>query len=60
MSLATEQHSMRNPRAALHWYDFLCPFCYRTEPKRGPGGQKDSPLRNEGSRRKATLITRTF
>ena len=28
MSLVTEQHSMRNPRAALHWYDFLCPFCY--------------------------------
>ena len=19
---------MRNPRAVLHWYDFLCPFCY--------------------------------
>ena len=28
MSLVTEQHSMRNPRAVLHWYDFLCPFCY--------------------------------
>ncbi len=27
MSLVTEQHSMRNPRV-LHWYDFLCPFCY--------------------------------
>ena len=26
-SLVTE-HSMRNPRAVLHWYDFLCPFCY--------------------------------
>jgi hypothetical protein len=24
MSLVIEQHSMRNPRAALHWYDFLC------------------------------------
>lgn len=19
---------MRNPRRVLHWYDFLCPFCY--------------------------------
>ena len=19
---------MKNPRTALHWYDFLCPFCY--------------------------------
>jgi carboxymuconolactone decarboxylase family protein len=28
MSRVTEQHSMRNPRAVLHWYDFLCPFCY--------------------------------
>ena len=28
MSLVTERHSMRNPRAVLHWYDFLCPFCY--------------------------------
>ena len=29
MSLVTEQHSMRNPRAVLHWYDdFLCPLCY--------------------------------
>jgi len=28
MSLVTEQHSMRNPRAYSHWYDFLCPFCY--------------------------------
>jgi hypothetical protein len=28
MSLVSEQHSMRNPRAVLHWYDFLCPFCY--------------------------------
>ena len=28
MSLVTGQHSMRNPRAVLHWYDFLCPFCY--------------------------------
>ena len=28
MSLVTEPHSMRNPRAVLHWYDFLCPFCY--------------------------------
>jgi protein-disulfide isomerase-like protein with CxxC motif len=28
MSLVTEQHSMRNPRAVLYWYDFLCPFCY--------------------------------
>jgi hypothetical protein len=33
MSLVTEQHSMRNPRAVLHWYDFLCPFCY-IEPSR--------------------------
>ena len=28
MSLVTEQHSMRNPRAVLHWYDFLRPFRY--------------------------------
>jgi len=28
MSLVTEQHSMRNPRAVLHWYGVLCPFCY--------------------------------
>ena len=28
MSLVTGQHSMRNLRAVLHWYDFLCPFCY--------------------------------
>jgi predicted DsbA family dithiol-disulfide isomerase len=28
MSLVTEQQSMRNPRAVLHWYDFLCPYCY--------------------------------
>jgi hypothetical protein len=28
MSLVTEQHSMRNPPAVLHWYDFLRPFCY--------------------------------
>ena len=28
MSLVTEQHSMRNPRAVIHWCDFLCPFCY--------------------------------
>lgn len=28
MSLVSEQPSMRNPRAVLHWYDFLCPFCY--------------------------------
>jgi hypothetical protein len=28
MSLVTEQHSMLNPRAVLHWHDFLCPFCY--------------------------------
>jgi len=26
MSLVTEQHSMRNPRAVLHWHDFLCPW----------------------------------
>ena len=26
MSLVTEQHSMRNFRAVLHWSDFLCPF----------------------------------
>ena len=19
---------LRNPRTVLHWYDFLCPFCY--------------------------------
>ena len=24
MSLVIEQRSMRNPRAVLHWYDFLC------------------------------------
>src|SRR5437588_2119052 len=23
-----EQHSMRHPREVLHWYDFLCSFCY--------------------------------
>ena len=28
MTLVTEQHWIRNPRAVLHWYDFLCPFCY--------------------------------
>jgi hypothetical protein len=34
MSLVSEQHSMRNPRAVLHWYDFL--WLHRTESKRGP------------------------
>jgi hypothetical protein len=28
MSLVSEQPSMGNPRAVLHWYDFSCPFCY--------------------------------
>jgi hypothetical protein len=37
MSLVTEQHLMRNPRAVLHWYDFLMPvLLHRTESKRGP------------------------
>ena len=35
MSLVTEQHSMRNPRAVLHWYDFLCPFCYIGQSRNG-------------------------
>jgi hypothetical protein len=26
MSLVTEQHSMRNPRAVLHWYDVSEPY----------------------------------
>jgi hypothetical protein len=34
MSLVSEQHSMRNPRAVLHWSDFL--WLHRTESKRGP------------------------
>jgi hypothetical protein len=28
MRLVTEQHSTRNPRAVLHWYELSCPFCY--------------------------------
>ena len=34
--MGIEQRSSRNPRTVLHWYDFLCPFCYigRVETKK--------------------------
>jgi predicted DsbA family dithiol-disulfide isomerase len=28
MTAINERHGMNNPRTVLHWYDFICPFCY--------------------------------
>src|SRR6516225_853607 len=28
MSEIDERHCIHGPGAVLHWYDFLCPFCY--------------------------------
>jgi hypothetical protein len=28
MSEISEQLRLDDPRTVLHWYDFLCPFCY--------------------------------
>ena len=28
MSAIDERRGMDDPRTVLHWYDFLCPFCY--------------------------------
>ena len=28
MSVTSERQRIYDPRAVLHWYDFLCPFCY--------------------------------
>src|SRR6266481_3007490 len=28
MSESTERQLLDSPETVLHWYDFLCPFCY--------------------------------
>src|SRR6266566_372206 len=28
MSRTNEFGTMNDPRTVLHWYDFICPFCY--------------------------------
>jgi predicted DsbA family dithiol-disulfide isomerase len=33
MSEVSKQRRADDPRTVLHWYDFLCPFCYVGQPR---------------------------
>jgi len=41
MTAMNKPHCLDDPRTVLHWYDFICPFCY-------VGQQRNAILRSNG------------